>query len=323
MYVRLWELWKLSHLTGHIDALMSHDWPEYIAFFGNVDNLLRTNPFFKKSLDENTLGCEAYLALLKHLKPANWFSGHMHTRFTARVGHDVTSGSDKGHKDYVKMLSAATKFQKPAPAVPGSTPKKEAKTEAGTATQFLALDKPLPGRSYLEIVHFPFASGERESEPMIDLNGEPLPLAPRLCYDLDWLSIIRATHDLFPNHKGGARIPPSIHVNALAKHRDWIVQELLHGDANNTEALTISRANFVRSAAIHVEGVTAEPIRVGPGVGPQTALFLDWLQLDHARLSGATAPPSKPVGTPKATPSPASSSAAPMAAAANPKQAAN
>jgi len=326
MYVRLFELWKLAHLTGNIDALMSHDWPEYIAYFGSVDNLLRNNPFFKQSLDENSLGCEAYLALMKHLKPVHWFSGHMHTRFTATVNHSSTaqpSNSSKT-KDLVQVLTEAQKVQKTkteAPRqVPGSVKKSDAKksaatsssivTTTGQATHFLALDKPLPGRAYLEVVHFPFASAERATEPLLDVEGNPIPAGPRLSHDLEWLSIVRATHDHFPNHKGGARIPGQIHANTLAKHRAWIVDNLLGGNELNAEALEIPRSNFVQSAAVHREGVEAQPIREGPGVGPQAALFLNWLQLDTAKLDGVGSEPQKPnksKQTAAAAPQPSSS----------------
>jgi len=310
MYVRLYELWKLAHLTGHLDALISHDWPEYIAYFGSVDTLLRNKPFFKTSLDENTLGCEAYLALMKLLKPTHWFSGHMHTHFTARVCHASsslnasTSSSSSKTKDLQTLLTSPQSVDKSSSSASSSTSKplvgskkKDTSTgrkqrqhnatealDGGAATNFLALDKPLPGRAFLEVVHFPFASGERETEPLLDLEGNPLPLGPRLCYDLEWLSIIRAAHSHFPNHKGGAKLLPQIHANTIKKHRDWIVKERLGGDPFNWQALEIKRSLFVQSAATYTEG--AEPIRVGPGVGPQADVFLDWLELEKHALAG-------------------------------------
>jgi lariat debranching enzyme len=322
MYVRLYELWKLAHLTGNVDALMSHDWPEYIAYYGNTDLLLRNNPFFKKSLDESTLGCEAYLALMKHVQPVNWFSGHMHTRFTATVAHppsmyQASTSSTAKPKDVVRMLQEAQTAPKQtkstesaAPRViPGAQKKSDvAKAAAtkkqapasenkevttGAATHFLALDKPLPGRAYLEVVHFPYASAERASEPLVANDGTELPLGPRLCYDLEWLSIVRTAHPHFPNHKGGAKMPPQMHPNTLAKSRAWIVENLLDGDEFNWAALEIRRSNFIRSADIHEEGVTRAPIREAPGVGPQTAIFLDWLQLEHDKLAGTGSIPQK------------------------------
>lgn len=305
MYVRLFELWKLAHLTpGKLDTIMSHDWPEYIAFFGNTASLLHNNPGFKESVEKDDLGCEAYLALLRHLRPQHWFSGHMHTKFIAAVPHSPPSTTPATHINFVDMLSD----HQPVDKTPGAAQK--ALNAAATSTKFLALDKPISGRQFLDVVHFPFASGEREQEPQLDINGEPQALAPRLSYDLEFLAIIRASHEHFPILAGGVKLPPRIQEKELAAHRAWIVKELMDGNEFNQEALTIKRSSFIRSAATHMDGVDEEPIRVGPGVGPQAALFLDWLKLDHATLEqrGAVTKP-KPANQPKpAKPNPAASS---------------
>lgn len=280
-YVRLYELWKLAHLGGRvrIDAMMSHDWPEYVAHYGDYDWLLRSRPNFSKSLLEHSLGCVEYLQLLKHLKPVKWCSGHMHVKFRATIAHaDVTPNPDtqKG-----KMVDI-TRLLQEKEAIDRKNPPRVPK-EAASVTEFLALDKPLPGREFMDVIHFPFASGERSTEEVL-LNelGEPLVAPPRLCHDLEWLSIVKAAHDYLPNHKGGAKLLPQLHPNAISKSRAWIVQNCLNGDQFNWSALEIKHSQFARSAPVHEEG--AEPLREALLVGPQTDVFLRWLDLDPSKL---------------------------------------
>lgn len=62
-------------------------------------------------IQEKTLGSKAAAELLEKLKPPYWFSAHLHCKFAARVQHG----------------------------------------EDGPVTNFLALDKCLPGRKFLQV----------------------------------------------------------------------------------------------------------------------------------------------------------------------------
>eukprot|EP00924_Labyrinthula_sp_SR-Ha-C_P010105 augustus_masked-scaffold_40-processed-gene-2.47-mRNA-1 protein AED:0.28 eAED:0.28 QI:0/-1/0/1/-1/1/1/0/412 len=97
-----------------VGIFMSHDWPRGIEKFGDVKYLLKKKPFFRKEIKSNQLGSPVNERLLKMLKPSYWFSAHLHVRFEAEVDFD-----DVEYK-----------------------------------TKFLALDKVLPNRSFMEVIQF-------------------------------------------------------------------------------------------------------------------------------------------------------------------------
>ncbi|PPR90161.1 hypothetical protein GOBAR_AA30536 [Gossypium barbadense] len=75
-------------------------------------------------IQQGTLGIKPAAQLLKKLRPSYWFSAHLHCKFTALVEHE----------------------------------------EGGRVTKFLALDKCLPGRKFLQV-------GEQSSTCKIVVNG--------------------------------------------------------------------------------------------------------------------------------------------------------
>lgn len=87
----------------------------------------------------NKLGSPPLEKLLAHMRPTYWFSAHLHCKFAAIIPHTDPVGS----------------------------------------TRFLALDKCLPQRRFLQIIDFPAASG-------------PVTLS----YDLEWLAILCITKHL-------------------------------------------------------------------------------------------------------------------------------
>lgn len=119
-HVRSTDTAKLKLLSGNLlDIFLSHDWPKNIYNFGNKEQLMRFKPFLREEIESGTLGSNSAEDLLHVLKPKNWYSAHLHARFTALVPH----------KD-------------------------------GTSTKFLALDKCLPKRKFLEIIDFPDATDD-------------------------------------------------------------------------------------------------------------------------------------------------------------------
>eukprot|EP01100_Stratorugosa_tubuloviscum_P002883 TRINITY_DN1688_c2_g1_i2.p1 TRINITY_DN1688_c2_g1~~TRINITY_DN1688_c2_g1_i2.p1 ORF type:complete len:351 (-),score=120.01 TRINITY_DN1688_c2_g1_i2:60-1112(-) len=137
-HMREFEIFKLLQFKSPIDIFISHDWPQGITKFGNETELLRKKNFLRTEIANNSFGNPATRELLMQLQPCYWFSAHMHVKFQAIVSHK----------------------------------------ESGKQTKFLALDKCLPGRDFLQIIDLP------SSDSSADLK-----------YDIEWLAILKKTNE--------------------------------------------------------------------------------------------------------------------------------
>ncbi|XP_068656288.1 lariat debranching enzyme isoform X2 [Aristolochia californica] len=140
-HVREYDVYKLLQVKEQIDIFVSHDWPCGITDYGNWEQLLQQKPYFEKEIKERTLGSKAAAELLDKLKPPYWFSAHLHCKFPAIVQHG----------------------------------------QGGPITKFLALDKCIRGRNFLQILEIESDSGPHEIE-----------------YDEEWLTITKKLNSLFP-----------------------------------------------------------------------------------------------------------------------------
>ena len=75
---------------------MSHDWPRSIEHHGNLKNLLSCKKFLRSDVESGNLGSPPMMGLLKTLKPAWWFSAHLHVRYEAKVTHVPQSEQTEG-----------------------------------------------------------------------------------------------------------------------------------------------------------------------------------------------------------------------------------
>ncbi|XP_049807750.1 lariat debranching enzyme isoform X2 [Schistocerca nitens] len=150
-HIRNLEVFRLKQLQEPIDIFLSHDWPRGIYQHGDTKELLKRKPFFSSEIESNTLGSKPCEELLRHLKPKFWFAAHMHVKFAAIYPHNTVAEENEEK-----------------------------------ITKFLALDKCLPRRQFLQVLDIPH-----------DTN-KPVELE----YDLEWLTILHATNHLLSVKKG-------------------------------------------------------------------------------------------------------------------------
>ena len=108
----------------------------------------------------------------------------------------------------------------------------------GSATRFLSLSKVLPNHDFLQLVEVP----RRDGLP----DGAPI----SLCYDAEWLAVLRATAHLPSAQRG--RLP--LHAQAVAA---------VSGGRSEFAVSEADESAVVSMASGHQEGVTAGPAVVG------------------------------------------------------------
>uniref|UniRef100_T1IXA6 Large ribosomal subunit protein mL46 n=1 Tax=Strigamia maritima TaxID=126957 RepID=T1IXA6_STRMM len=151
-HVRNLDVFRLKQIGGPVDIFLSHDWPRGVHEYGSVGHLLRRKPFFREDIEAGRLGSAPAAELLHALKPRYWFSAHLHVKFSALIEHN---------------------------------------DELSSKTRFLALDKCLPHRDFLQILDIPH-----------DLD-KPI----QLQYDPEWLYILKATDHLLSTSHGTVYMP--------------------------------------------------------------------------------------------------------------------
>ncbi|GIX63305.1 Ser/Thr phosphatase family protein [Babesia caballi] len=90
-HIREFDVKKLELIEEPIDVFLSHDWPQGIERFGDVDALIRKKPHLRQDIDNRRLGNPHGWRLLTKLKPRYWFAAHLHVMFEATVKHDTGS----------------------------------------------------------------------------------------------------------------------------------------------------------------------------------------------------------------------------------------
>jgi lariat debranching enzyme len=161
-HMRELEVYRIRHLSGdRIDIFLSHDWPQGVWDFGNKQQLLRCKPFFRDDINSGKLGNPALMPLMQQLQPVYWFAAHLHVKFDAYIPpHGVPATGECG---------------------------------ASSGTRFLALDKAVRGRSFIEVLDMSVAVNEDTSED--------------LTFDVEWMTILAKTHSLLSVTSGRVDMP--------------------------------------------------------------------------------------------------------------------
>ena len=170
-HTRRFDVWRLKQLCASdrlrvdavqprrpVDIMLSHDWPRGVWNHGDHARLVRAKPFLRDDMQTNRLGSPPCWELLQTLRPRYWFSAHLHCKFAAIVPHTAN---------------------------------------VGTSTRFLALDKCLPGRDFLQIVE---VDGDGDGDGSASAGDG-------LEYDLEWLAVVRSCAKFGSTSRGEHVLP--------------------------------------------------------------------------------------------------------------------
>ncbi|PNW87402.1 hypothetical protein CHLRE_02g146950v5 [Chlamydomonas reinhardtii] len=298
-HVRDFEVYRLLQLLTPTDIFLSHDWPTNIARYGNTAQLLSRKSFLRSEVEDGSLGSPPAAQLLQALRPAYWFSAHLHTKFAALVQHPPApaaagaAAAAGGGAGAERQSGGAEGAEGAAGPGPGSAAAAAGAGGAGPGagppgaggfptTRFLALDKCLPGRDFLQVL---------ELEAPADWHDDGSPL--QLCYDPEWLAVLRGTHHL---------------TNLRFRHQALPGMGQLRSGPRPADLEYVQQALAARGGATipHNFTVTAPPYDPAAGQrkgrmpqrherNPQTVALMELLglpyNLDHSELHGGPGGP--------------------------------
>ena len=209
-HIREYDVHKLSLLNSPT-IMMSHDWPTGIHRYGDSNWLLDRKPHFREDIERGELGSQPAEMLLHKLRPRYWFSAHLHVKFAAFVEHDSPDGAKEDEEGEIILDDSDegnTEDKRANPAA-GSGPVKQEQEQiaknASETTRFLALDKCLPHRDFLQVLEI-----EADEETASD----------ELSYDPQWLAITKTFHPYLSTTLRPQNLPPDDELEKYCSTRD-------------------------------------------------------------------------------------------------------
>ncbi|KAH9483024.1 Lariat debranching enzyme [Psilocybe cubensis] len=255
-HIREYCVRKLS-LLSETRIFLSHDWPQSIEHHGDLAGLLHRKTFLRADIEKGALGSPPLMGLLRTLKPEWWFAAHLHTRYEAVVVHEPALASVPGtapvaNPDEIRIEDEEGVEREgegeggsggggQAAAVSRNPDEILLEDEEETVetpplppprareTKFLALDKCLPRRQFLEVID-------------IDTPTPSPDEGPVLTFDEEWLAITRAFHPWLSTTRHQPPFPDEADARGIvARERAWVRE--------NVRSLAVSECqSFARTA---------------------------------------------------------------------------
>ncbi|KAG2361850.1 lariat debranching enzyme, C-terminal domain-containing protein [Suillus spraguei] len=308
-HIREFNVRRLSLLSSP-DIFLSHDWPQHIERHGDTQGLLRRKPFFRQDIQTGNLGSPPLMGLLQTLKPKWWFSAHLHVRFQATVQHEQPgTGSDSlsitsppQNPDEIAIADDdfdAIESQNPlnevprlqtAPHNPDEITLQEEEEEViqsppvahrpqPSVTNFLALDKCLPKREFMEVIDVPTTSDESTTPGQRCM--------PELTFDPEWLAISRAFHPFLSVRRRQADYPDEATARAkVAEEMEWVKSNVHNNEVNSSDTPLGIRSisdcqTFVQSAPGPGSEGSQKNQQPPWYTNPQTSAFCDMIDIPN------------------------------------------
>ncbi|KAI0365163.1 DBR1-domain-containing protein [Pilatotrama ljubarskyi] len=299
-HIREYNIRRLSLLSPPT-IFLSHDWPQGIEHHGDLRDLLRRKPYFRDDINKGLLGSPPMMGLMRTLQPTWWFSAHLHCRFEATVVHGGGPAAESSGPTAESVKSAEKtnpdeinidEDDEPAPETAGQPSSaqvvesvaekrvnpdeitlddEEDEVEAPpppppppTTTRFLALDKCLPRRKFLEV---------------IDVDTPSSAIPPVLSFDPEWLAITRAFNRQMSLGRQQASYPDEGPArDAVRQELDWVKEHLLAGKEGG-----VLKVEDVQQFVMTAPGPAKDEPRAPPPYypNPQTAALCSMLQIEN------------------------------------------
>ncbi|KAF7159973.1 hypothetical protein CNMCM6106_007388 [Aspergillus hiratsukae] len=93
-HVRELDARKLLQIRTQVDLGLSHDWPNRVELCGDSETLFAKKKGFREDSNNGRLGSIAARFVLDRLRPAFWFSAHLHVKYNAVVQHGENLQAD-------------------------------------------------------------------------------------------------------------------------------------------------------------------------------------------------------------------------------------
>ncbi|KAH7913124.1 lariat debranching enzyme, C-terminal domain-containing protein [Hygrophoropsis aurantiaca] len=299
-HIREYNIRRLSLLNSpHI--FLSHDWPQSIEQHGDVQGLLRRKPFFHQDVNTGNLGSPPLMGLLQTLRPQWWFSAHLHVRFEAVVYHGQLPGSEANaplavqNPDEIAIVdddfdTDTTNGPSVEPRNPDEITLDEEEDNVVDApsvctqpseTKFLALDKCLPRRDFLEVIDIPAS----DSFPPSASSSRR---RPRLTYDPEWLAITRAFHPYLSTSRRQAVYPDEATARAKIKEELLWVEKNVQPKTLVDDTALLPGMRDIEDCQVFVQTAPGPGSEGGETMqqppwytNPQTVAFCEMLEVEN------------------------------------------